>query len=584
MEVGGNGNNLLYSVEEKPPFWLTLALGLQHFILIFGEIVVFPFIIGKAAGAPMEHIQFACFAAGVASGAATLLQVFRIGRMGSGYALFMGSSAAYFAGSVEVLKAGGFPLLATLSILVAPIEMLFSYFLRFFRHIVTPAVGGVVLLLIVFNLVPVGLHEWVGDNDSLHHGSLANLATGLVTLVTLLGLAMFGGRVLKLWCPILGLGAGFASAWAMGLMNMSGVAEQPWFGLAGGGQWPGLALEIKAEHFSLLATMAVLTVINSVQAIGNSMAVQQVSERSFRKVDYDSVQGAMYADAAGNLLSGLLGTVPNETYCENISVLKVTGVASRVVGVCGGMLLIALSFSPKVGVFVAQMPDPVFGGFIVGLAAMMFPSGLSLVFSHGITHQSGLLVGLSLCLGLVAQSKQFFPDMLPSSVEVFLHNGVATGGLTAFILSTVFYMLPKKGLAFRLGASLDELPHLIKEVGRAGERMKVPAEMMFNLQLACEEVFAHLVEKTKQGQREGTVNFRIHRDEHGVVVELISGAAIEDFDDKTLPEDLLACHEDDLRHMGLALLRKVVSDVRHLEISGMTYLSFSMPLPNAANV
>lgn len=582
MEVGGNGSNLAYSVEERPPIWLTLALGLQHVILIYGEIVVFPVIIGKAAGAPAEHIQFACFAAGLACGMATLLQVFRIGRMGSGYALFMGSSAAYFAGSVEVLKAGGFPLLATLSILVAPIEMLFSYFLRFFRHIVTPAVGGVVLLLIVFNLVPVGLHEWVGDHDSLHHGSPANLAVGLITLVTLLGMAMLGGRVLKLWCPILGLGAGMVSAWAMGLLNLSGVSEQPWFGL-GGGSWPGLALEIKPEHLSLLATMAVLTVINSVQAIGNSMAVQQVSERSFRKVDYDSVQGAMYADGAGNILSGLLGTVPNETYCENISVLKVTGVASRVVGLCGGLLLIGLSFSPKVGMFVAQMPDPVFGGFIIGLAAMMFPSGLSLVFSHGITHQSGLLVGLSLCLGLVAQTKHFFPELLPSSLEVFLHNGVATGGLTAFILSSIFYVLPKKGLSFRLRSSLEELPHLIREVERAGERMKAPSEMLFNLQLACEEVFAHLVGQAQHGQGERKIAFRIHRDEHGVVVELISGESVEDFDDKTMPEDLMACRDDDLQNMGLALLHKVANTVRHLEISGVTYLSFTMPVPTAAN-
>jgi NCS2 family nucleobase:cation symporter-2/xanthine permease XanP len=401
-------------------------------------------------------------------------------------------------------------------------------------------------------------------------------------MVTLLGLALLGGRTLRLWCPILGLGAGLCAAWALGLMDLAGVAEQPWLGLAVGGQWPGLALELKAEHMSLLATMAVLTVINSIQAIGNSMAVQQVSQRNFRKVDYDSVQGTMYADAVGNLLSGALGTVPNETYCENISVLKVTGVASRVVGVCGGLLLIAVSFSPKVGMSVAQMPDPVFGGFVIGLAAMMFPSGLSLVFSNGITHQSGLLVGISLCLGLLAQTKQFFTDLFPSSVEVFLHNGVATGGLAAFVLSTVFYLMPKRGLYFRLEASLEHLPHLIREVERAAERMKVPSEVLFNLELACEEVFAHLVGQAKHGPKQGKIAYRIHRDEHEMVVEVMSGDSIDDFHDETMPEDLLACHDEELKHMGLALLHKVATRVRHLEISGVTYLSFVMPLPEPA--
>jgi len=66
----------------------------------------------------------------------------------------MGSSTAYLACSVEAVRLGGFSLLAAISILVAPVEALFSYFIRFLRHIVTPAVGGIVLLLIVVSLLP----------------------------------------------------------------------------------------------------------------------------------------------------------------------------------------------------------------------------------------------------------------------------------------------------------------------------------------------------------------------------------------------------------------------------------------------
>ncbi|MCU0578461.1 MAG: hypothetical protein MUF69_02840, partial [Desulfobacterota bacterium] len=125
--------------------------------------------------------------------------------------------------------------------------------------------------------------------------------------------------------------------------------------------------------------LALLTMINGVQAIGNSMAIQQVAHRRPRPIDYGIVQGTMYADALGNVFSGLLGTVPNETYSENISVQKVTGVASRTVGICGALLLIALPFSPKISLFLVNLPTPVFGGFLMGLAAMMLPTGLELV-------------------------------------------------------------------------------------------------------------------------------------------------------------------------------------------------------------
>ncbi len=138
----GKSNKILYEVNEKPPLWLTLMMGLQHLLLIYSSIVFLPVIIGKAAGAPLDHILFASFAAGVASGLVTLIQVLRLGPIGTGYTLFMGSSAAYLAGSIATLQAGGFPLLATLSILVAPVEFLMAYFLRHLRHIITPVVGG----------------------------------------------------------------------------------------------------------------------------------------------------------------------------------------------------------------------------------------------------------------------------------------------------------------------------------------------------------------------------------------------------------------------------------------------------------
>lgn len=185
-------SKILYDVNEKPPLWLTLVMGLQHVLLIYSSIVFLPVIIGRAAGAPLDHILFASFAAGVASGLVTLIQVLRIGPVGTGYTLFMGSSAAYLAGSIATLKAGGFPLLATLSILVAPIEFLMAYFLRHLRHIITPVVGGVILLLVVLSLVPLSLQEWMGEQGEVFYASWQNFLTGLITLCVLLGLSLLG--------------------------------------------------------------------------------------------------------------------------------------------------------------------------------------------------------------------------------------------------------------------------------------------------------------------------------------------------------------------------------------------------------
>jgi NCS2 family nucleobase:cation symporter-2/xanthine permease XanP len=568
----GKSNKILYAVDENPPLWLTLLMGLQHVLLIYSSIVFLPVIIGKAAGAPLDHILFASFAAGVASGLVTLIQVLRLGAIGTGYTLFMGSSAAYLAGSIATLKAGGFPLLATLSILVAPVEFLMAYFLRFLRHIITPVVGGVILLLVVLSLVPLSLHEWTGEKGQAFYGSWENFLAGLITLCVLLGLSLFGNKNQRVWSPILGLAAGLAAAWSFGLFQApKATMDFPWLG-SFRGTWPGLTLDLSLEHLPVLGAMALLTMINGVQAIGNSMAIQQIAHRRPRPIDYGVVQGTMYADALGNVFSGIMGTVPNETYSENISVQKVTGVASRSVGVCGALLLIALPFSPKISLFLVNLPTPVFGGFLMGLAAMMLPTGLELVFAHGINHRTGLLVGVSVCIGLVAESGKFFTDLFPVSLGVFLNNGVAAGGLVVIILSLLFRLTESRGYSAKVPSGPENLPFLAEHVQKAGEILDLAAEQTMRLELACEEIFLHIA-------RTGgdiTMGLRIKTVEEELLVEIIYGRGLGDLAQIKMPGNLLAVPEADLDNLGLALLHQLVHDFHQAVISGITYIWFRM--------
>ena len=76
-----------------------------------------------------------------------------------------------------------------------------------------------------------------------------------------------------------------------------------------------------------------VTIVGAVETIGDGIAIQQVSWRKGRAVDFRAVQGAVAADGIGNLLSGLLATVPNTTYSSSVAVVELTWVASRRLGV-----------------------------------------------------------------------------------------------------------------------------------------------------------------------------------------------------------------------------------------------------------
>ena len=89
------------------------------------------------------------------SGVTTVLQAVRVGRVGSGHVLLMGTSAAFIAVCVAALAGGGPGLLATLVTVSALFQFGLCAKLSLLRRILTPTVCGTVIMLIPVTLMPI---------------------------------------------------------------------------------------------------------------------------------------------------------------------------------------------------------------------------------------------------------------------------------------------------------------------------------------------------------------------------------------------------------------------------------------------
>ena len=159
-----------------------------------------------------------------------------------------------------------------------------------------------------------------------------------------------------------------------GLYDMASVAGAGWIGVPASG-WPGFDLSFGPVFWALLPAFVFVTLVGAIETIGDGAAIQRVSWRRPRAVDFRAVQGAVSADGAGNLLSGLAGTVPNTTYSTSIAVTELTGVGARSVGVAIGAIFLALAFLPKALAAVLAIPGPVAAAYITVLLAMLFVTG-----------------------------------------------------------------------------------------------------------------------------------------------------------------------------------------------------------------
>ena len=189
-------------------------------------------------------------------------------------------------------------------------------------------------------------------------------------LSLVVAIALKSSGSLRLWAPVIGVVAGSIVAAGFGLYDFDQVSDASWVGVPDGG-WPGFDVSFDAAFWSLLPAFVIVTIIGAVETIGDSVAIQRVSWRNPRAVDYRVVQGAVAADGTGNLLSGVAGTVPNTTYSTSVSITELTGVAARRVGVAIGVIFIMLAFLPKFLALVLAIPDAVVAAYVTVLMALL---------------------------------------------------------------------------------------------------------------------------------------------------------------------------------------------------------------------
>jgi len=486
------GATLRFEPDEAPPHALSAALGFQTVALILAGVVLTPLIVLRAAGLGDAGSTWVVFAAMAISGLITVVQAWRLGWLGSGHILFMGTSGAFIAVAVAAVREGGLALLGTLVIASSLVQFMLAFRLAALRRVITPTVGGTVVMLIAVTVMPIAFGMISRPPPSPDAPGFAGPVTAAVTLGAIVLLALFGSARLRLWAPLVGIAIGCGVAAGLGILSTERLASAAWIGLPSG-DWPGLDLDFGTAFWILLLPFVLVTVVGAVETYGDAIAVQRVSWRRRRPIDFRVVQGAVYADGLGNLLSGLAATLPNTTYSTSIAVIDITGVAARRVGVWGGTILFVLAFSPKLAAALLSVPDAVAGAYIVVLLTLLFVHGVKLVAEAGLSYENGMVVGLSFWLGIGFQGQSIFHDHIPLWARAILDNGMTSGGLCAIVLT--FLVGLRSSARGDVTATLDvaAVPKVHAYLRDFAARLGWDGPAVDRLQLAAEEALIYLI-------------------------------------------------------------------------------------------
>ena len=329
--------------EERLAWPLTIGIGAQHVIAMFGATFLVPVITGFP---PSTTLLF--------SGIGTLLFL-TITRnrvpsyLGSSFAFIAPITASTQADSMGAALGGVLVtgvLLALLGLLVQRIGT------GWIGRLMPPVVMGSIVALIGLNLVPTTYQN---------NFSQAPVTATLTLIAILLCTALFRGLLGRI-SVLVGVVVGYLVALARGEVDFTPVREAAWLGLP----------EFHHPEFNLglLPIFLPVIVVLLAENVGH---VTSVGTMTGKNLDH-MVGRTLFADGAATALSATFGGSPTTTYGENIGVMSATRVYSTAAYWVAGLVAIGLSLSPKVGALINTIPPGVLGGVtfvLYGLIAIV---------------------------------------------------------------------------------------------------------------------------------------------------------------------------------------------------------------------
>ncbi len=352
-------------------------VGIQFLFVAFGSTVLVPLLIGLDPAT-------ALFTAGIGT------FIFHFVTKGK-VPIFLGSSFAFIAPIISASQQWGMEgTIAGISG-VALVYFIMSALIRWqgkrlLDKLFPPVVIGPIIILIGLSLSPSAVNM-----------SQENWLLAFISLITAILVLTFGRGLLKLVPVVLGITAGYIVALCMGLVDLSGVADAPWFALPSS-IYPFHLPQFAWKPFVYMIPVAIAPVI---EHIGDVYVVGTVAKKDF--VKDPGLHRTMFGDGLACLFASFIGGPPVTTYSEVTGAMQITRVTHPQVIRIAAVTALVFSVIGKLSALLQSIPSPVLGGIMLLLFGTIAAVGVQSLIHHKVDFNSTrniIIVSVTLTMGI----------------------------------------------------------------------------------------------------------------------------------------------------------------------------------------
>ena len=420
----------LLKLDGDVPLIRSVPYGIQHILAMFVANLAPIMIIAGAAGLDDVSTGGMIQAAMLIAGIGTLIQLFPIGRLGSGLPIVMGISFTFVTVLAGVVATYGMGAAMGAIIVGGCIEGMLGLFARYWRKLITPIVAAVVVTSIGFSLLSVGATSFGGGSGAADFGSPRNLLLGTVSLVACLAFQCLVKGKQKHLSVLFGLVVGYIVAIPLGAVDFSSFSDIKLFAA------PSIMPFTPEFDLGAIISVTLIFLVSATETLGDTTAVCQTGLN--RNVADKELSGSIAADGFVSAVSGCFGCMPITSFSQNVGLVAMTKVVNRKAIATGACIMILAAFCPVISALFSSLPEPVLGGCTIMMFGNIIVAGFQMIASAGFSQRNIVIAALSLAIGMgftqVAEIFSCFPELVQS---VFAQNCVAVVFLVAVVSNLV---------------------------------------------------------------------------------------------------------------------------------------------------
>ncbi|CAL1261638.1 unnamed protein product [Larinioides sclopetarius] len=475
-----------YKIDDIPPWYVSLILSFQHYLMMLGGTVSYPYLISPHLCIPNDDptrgylISTTLFVSGIG----TLLQT----TLGTRLPIVQGSSMAFLVPLLTILQLPEWKCPERNSNISLTLDETAEIWMPRMREVQGAIIGASVFEMLIgmtgligfllnwitplaivptISLVTLPLFAEAAHSASRHWGIAALTIAFMILFSQCLRdvtIPYFKYSSRKGWTagrfplfklfPIL---LTLILSWSLcGILTATNVFQEgspartdtllsvldnsPWFRVPYPGQFGLPTFTIAAVLGAIAGSFA-----SVVESVGDYYACARLSGAD--SPPKHAINRGIFVEGFCCMIAGFFGTACGLTsFSENIGAIGITKVASRRVIQYGGLIMVLFGMLGKFGGVFVTIPQPILGGIFCIMFSMVTAIGLSTLHFIDLNSSRNLFVlGFSLFMGLCIPSWiqsnpgaiQTGSKIMDQTITILLRTNMLVGGFIGFFLDNI---------------------------------------------------------------------------------------------------------------------------------------------------